>query len=295
MSAIVGKDIPHDSAVTHVTGESMFIDDMPPLSGELLAGIVPSPLAHGKVRRLDVSAAAKLPGVVAILTHRDIPGHNLFGAAIKDELLLVEDEAVFLGQPLAIIAAENAEALEAARKAVVVEIEELPPIFSIDQAIAADSYIGTPRKIERGDLAAGFARAKHTIEGVLEIGGQEHFYLESMACIAVPGEQNQMTVHSSTQHPSEVQAMVAEILNVPFNHVVCICKRMGGGFGGKETQAAQPAMMAALLAAKARRPVRFVYTKDDDMRFTGKRHPFKSVYRAGVDDDGRILALDVQL
>ena len=126
------------------------------------------------------------------------------------------------------------------------------------------------------------------LEGVLDIGGQEHFYLESQAAIAVPGEQGQMTVHSSTQHPSEVQMMVAEVLGVPFNHVVCVCKRMGGGFGGKETQAAQPAMMAALVAAHTRRPVRFVYGKDDDMRFTGKRHPFKACYKVGFDDDGRI-------
>jgi len=295
MTSIVGKDIPHDSAVTHVTGESMFVDDVTPLPGELLAGIVPSPVARGKLKRLDVAAARKLPGIAAILTHHDIPGHNIFGPVFKDELLLVEDEAVFLGQPLAIIAAENAEALSAARKVVTFEIEELPAILTIDQAIAAQSYLGTPRKLERGDLAAGFAAAKHRIEGVLEIGGQEHFYLESMAAIAVPGEQGTITVHSSTQHPSEVQAMVAEALGVPFNHVIVICKRMGGGFGGKETQAAQPAMMAALLAASTRRPVRFVYNKDDDMRFTGKRHPFKTIYRAGFDDDGMITALDLEL
>jgi xanthine dehydrogenase large subunit len=293
--AAVGKDIAHDSAVTHVTGESIFLDDLSPLAGELLAGIVPSPVAHGRVRRLDLTAALRVRGVVAILTHRDVPGHNLFGPAVKDELLLVEDEAVFLGQPLAVIAAENVEALERARKAAVVEMETLPPLFTIDEAIAAGAFLGTPRKIERGDVAAGFAAAEEVVEGVLEIGGQEHFYLESQVAIVVPGEQGQMTVHSSTQHPSEVQMMVAEVLGVPFNHVVCVCKRMGGGFGGKETQAAQPAMMAALLAAKARRPVRFVYTKDDDMRYTGKRHPFKGAYKAGFTRDGRITALDVQL
>ena len=292
---IVGKDIAHDSAALHATGRAMFIDDMPPLAGELLAGIVPSPVAHGRVRRLDISAALKVPGVAAVLTHRDIPGHNLFGPVFKDELLLIEDEAVFIGQPLAIIAAENALALEMAVKAVAVDMEELPAIFTIDQAIAADSFIGQPRRIERGDLATGFAEAQHRIEGVLNIGGQEHFYLESMACVAVPSELRTMTVHSSTQHPSEVQAMVAEVLGVPFNHIICICKRMGGGFGGKETQAAQPAMMAGLLAARTGRPVRFVYNKDDDMRFTGKRHPFKIVYRAGFTNAGMITALDVEL
>jgi xanthine dehydrogenase large subunit len=293
--AAIGKDIPHDSAATHVTGESMFLDDLPPLAGELLAGIVPSPVAHGRVRRLDVTATRAVPGVHAVLTAADVPGHNTFGPAVKDELLLVEDEAVFLGQPLAIIAAESIASLEQARRAVVVEMEELPRLLTIDEAIAADSFLGGGRKIERGDVGAALESAPRTLSGEVHIGGQEHFYLESQVAIVIPGEQGQMTVHSSTQHPSEVQMMVAEVLGVPFNHVVCICKRMGGGFGGKETQAAQPAMIAALLAARTRRPVRFVYSKDDDMRFTGKRHPFKGVYKAGFTADGRITALDVQL
>jgi xanthine dehydrogenase large subunit len=291
----VGKDIAHDSAAGHVSGESIFLDDLAPLDGELLAGIVPSPLAHGRLRKLDISAALAVPGVIAVLTHRDVPGQNLFGASNRDERLIVEDEAVFLGQPLALIAAANAEALENARHAIVVEMDELPPIFTIDQAIAANSYLGEPKVLARGDLDAGFAAAQHRLEGVLEMGGQEHFYLESMIAIAVPGEDGTMLVQSSTQHPSEVQMMVAEALGVPFNHVVVVCKRMGGGFGGKETQAAQPAMMAALLAARTRRPVRFVYSKDDDMRFTGKRHPFKSIYRVGFVADGRITALDLQI
>src|SRR5450432_2514406 len=139
----IGKDIPHDSATTHVSGASIFLDDLPPLAGELIAGLVPSPFAHGRLRKLDITPALSVPGVVAVLTHKDVPGHNLFGAAIKDELLLVEEEAVFLGQPLAIIAAQNRDALEQARRAVIVEMEELPPIFDIDSAIAADSFLGT--------------------------------------------------------------------------------------------------------------------------------------------------------
>jgi len=293
--AAIGKDIAHDSAVTHVTGESMFLDDMPPLAGELLAGIVPFPLAHGRLGRLDLSASRAIPGVVAILAAKDVSGHNLFGPAVKDELLLVEDEAVFLGQPVAIIAAESVEALYRARLAAVIEADPLPPVFSIDQAIAASQFFGNLRLMACGDVEAAFASAKNRIEGSLEIGGQEHFYLESQIAIAVPGEQGQMVIHSSTQHPSEVQMMVAEVLGVPFNHVNCICKRMGGGFGGKETQAAQPAMMAALLAVKTRRPVRFVYSKDDDMRYTGKRHPFKALYKAGFTGEGLITSLDVKL
>jgi xanthine dehydrogenase large subunit len=295
MNKFVGKDIPHDSAAGHVSGTSQFIDDITPSADELLAGIVPSPVAHGKLKRLDVSAARALPGVLAVLTSHDIPGENEFGPVIKDEALMVEEEASFLGQPVALIAAENSAALEAARAAVVCEMQELPPIFTIDEAIAGKSFLGGERRIARGDPAEGFLQADHRIEGFLHIGGQEHFYLESMACIAIPGEDRTMTVHSSTQHPSEVQAMVAEVLGVPFNHVTVICKRMGGGFGGKETQAAQPAMMAALLAARTRRPVRFLYTKDDDMRFTGKRHPFRINYRAGFTNEGRITALELEL
>jgi xanthine dehydrogenase large subunit len=291
----VGHDIPHDSAATHVSGESVFLDDLAPLSGELLVGIIPSPFAHGRLKKRDLSAVAKIPGVVVVLTPDDIPGHNLFGPAVKDELLIVEDEAVFLGQPLAVIAADTADALHAARKAAIIEMEELPPIFSVDEAIVAESFLGQPRHMSRGDVDAGFAAAARTLEGSLEIGGQEHFYLESQVAIVIPGEKGQMTVHSSTQHPSEVQMMVAEVLGVPFNHVVCICKRMGGGFGGKETQAAQPAMMAALVAAKTGRPARFLYSKDDDMRFTGKRHPFKAIYKAGFAADGRLTALDAKL
>ncbi len=293
----IGKDIAHESAAGHVSGESMFLDDLPPLAGELLAGIVHSPLAHGKLLGLNLDEARNIPGVVAILTAADIKGHNRFGPVFKDEDLIVEidGEAVFLGQPLAIVAATSYEALDAARKAAVVEMEELPAIFTIDQAIEAQSYIGNPRHMARGEIAEGFKQAERLLQGVLEIGGQEHFYLESQISIVVPGEGGTMTVHSSTQHPTEVQAMVAEVLGVPFNHVTCICKRMGGGFGGKETQAAQPAMMAALLAAHTKRPVRFAYTKDDDMRFTGKRHPFKIGYRAGVKSDGTLTALELEL
>ena len=295
--ASIGKDIAHDSARTHVTGESQFLDDVAPLGGELVAGIVPSPLAHGTLTKLDVSPALEVPGVVAVMTAKDVVGHNRFGAAFKDEDLIVHigGKAVFLGQPLAIIAAESREALEEARTKVVVEMAALPTRFTIDDALAAGDFLSEARLMERGDLDDGFAKADNTLEGSLDIGGQEQFYLESQIALVVPGEQGQMHVHSSTQHPSEVQMMVAEVLGVPFNHVVCTCKRMGGGFGGKETQAAQPAMMAAMLANKTRRPVRFAYTKDDDMRYTGKRHPFKSFYKVGFTNDGKITALDVRL
>jgi xanthine dehydrogenase large subunit len=291
----VGRDVPHESAATHVTGQSVFLDDVAPLAGELVVGIVPAPVAAGRLKSLDFSAARCVPGVATIITAADIADHNRFGPVVHDEDLLVADEIAFMGQPLAIIAATSAEALDEARQLVRADIESQTPIVSIDEAIAAGSYLGQPRHMARGDLDAGFASAEKTITGTLDIGGQEHFYLESQIAIAVPGEQGTMTVHSSTQHPSEVQMMVAEVLGVPFSKVVCVCKRMGGGFGGKETQAAQPAMFAALVAARTGRPARFAYSKDDDMRFTGKRHPFKAVYRAGFKRDGSLVALDLQL
>jgi xanthine dehydrogenase large subunit len=293
--AVVGQNIPHDSAAGHVSGQSLFLDDVAPARGELLVDVVGSPDAHGEVISIDVEEARRIPGVVAVLTHQDIPGHNRIGPAVKDEDLLVEKIAPFLGAPIVLIAAETQQALAAAKKAVKIDVEPLPPIFTIDEAIAAENFLGPQRVIQRGDLASAFAGAKNILEGSLTTGGQEHFYLESQIALAYPGEGGTMTIHSSTQHPSEVQMMVAEVLGVGFNQVTCICKRMGGGFGGKETQAAQPAAMAALIAHLTKRPARLAMNKDDDMRITGKRHPFKSVYRAAFTDEGLITALDLKL
>jgi xanthine dehydrogenase large subunit len=291
----IGQNIPHDSARGHVTGESVFIDDMLPARNEVFIDFAGSPVAHGEIVSIDTSEAMKVPGVVAVFTHKDVPGHNVFGPVVKDEELLASKEVVFVGQPVVLIAAENRGALCAAKKAVKIAVKELAPIFTIDQAIERDSFLGPQRKIERGDIAGAFAAAKQTFEGTLIIGGQEQFYLESQIALALPGEHGQMTVHSSTQHPTECQSIVAEVLGVPFNHVTVICKRMGGGFGGKETQAAGPAAMAAMVASKLRRPARFFISKDDDMRTTGKRHPFKMIYKAAHDDRGVITALDVQM
>jgi xanthine dehydrogenase large subunit len=289
----VGKNISHDSARGHVSGESLFIDDIPLAHGEVLVDFVGSPVAHGRVRSVDFADASSVPGVVAIFTNRDIPGHNSIGPVVKDEHLLVDDVADFLGDPVVLIAAENRRALREAKKLVRIDVEPLKAIFSIDDAISAESFLGPRRSIERGDVAKAFEQADHVLEGVFECGGQEHFYLESQAAIACPGEAGLMTINSSTQHPTEVQSTVAEVLGVPFNHVTVICKRMGGGFGGKETQAAQPAAMAALVARLLKRPARFVYFRDDDMAFTGKRHPFNSRWKVGFNRDGSIVALAV--
>ena len=293
--AAVGTDVPHDSARTHVAGKSIFIDDIPAARNELFVDFVGSPVAHGKIVGIDIDAVKQLPGVVAVLTYKDIPGHNHFGPIIKDEHLLVEDVAEFMGDPVVLIGAESREALKAAKKLVRLKVEPLPPIFTIDDAIAANSFIGVQRFIERGDAANGLKSSEHLLEGAIEIGGQEHFYLESQAAVAHPGEEGAIEVLSSTQHPTETQSLVAEILGVPFNKVAVTCKRMGGGFGGKESQAAQPAAMAGLIARATNRPARVIYNKDDDMRFTGKRHPFKTWYKVGFDDAGHITALTLDL
>lgn len=292
--SVVGRNIPHDSAAGHVSGESVYIDDMQPARHEVLVDYLGSPYAHGRLLSLDLQAAQAIDGVVGLYTWKDLK-HNIFGPITQDEILLVEQESQFLGQPVVVIAAENRAALQAARAAIKIEMEELEPILTVDAAIAADKYIDRTYQIKRGDLEAGFKGAKHIIEGRFVIAGADHFYLESQACLVVPGEYDQLTVHSSTQNPSEVQHVVAHLLGLQLNQVVCITKRMGGGFGGKECQATHPAVMASLVALKTRRPARMVYSKDDDMKYTGKRHPFQNDYRVGFDSDGVITALDARL
>lgn len=291
----VGKNIPHDSAKGHVSGQSIYIDDMPPAKHELIVDFYWSPVAHGKIKMLDLSAAAEVPGIVGLYTYKDLGGINRFGPSIKDEVLLVEEVCEFIGHPIVIIAAESARAAKQAKQKIKVEIEELKPVFTIEEAIAGKDFIGPQRKIRRGDLEVGFAEAHHVLEGSFFSAGQEHFYLESQAAIAYPGEYNQLVVHSSTQNPTEVQDVIAHVLGLKQNEVVVVTKRMGGGFGGKECQATHPAVMAALVALKTKRPARIVLDVDTDMQVTGKRHPFHNSYKVGFTRDGRITALKVDL
>jgi xanthine dehydrogenase large subunit len=294
MSSAVGRNIPHDSARGHVSGESIYVDDMSPLRGEVIVDFYWSPVAHGRIRSVDTTAACGVPGVVALFTHHDL-AHNVFGPILQDEVLLAEDTVMFIGQPIVVIAAESREAIKAAKAAIKVEIEPLEPVFTIDEAKKRHDFIGPVRHIRRGDLARGFAAADHVIEGVWVNGGQDHFYLESQAAIAIPGEHDQLTVHSSTQNPSEVQHVIAHLLAVPINKVTVITKRMGGGFGGKECQATHPAAIAALVAQKLKRPARIAYGKDDDMCVTGGRHPFQNDYKIGFKSDGTITAAKLDL
>lgn len=292
--SVVGKNVPHDSATLHVTGQSMYIDDIPPLRGELYVDFFWSRISHGRIRSIDVSDAQKVPGIVGLFTAADLP-HNHFGPIIVDEVLIAADEYMFMGQPIVVIAGETKEAVKTARRRIKVDMEELIPTFTIDEAIARNEYIGGRRIIQRGDLQQGFDEADHVLEGVFHSKGQDHFYLESQAAIVYPGENDTLLVHSSTQHPSEVQNVITELLGLKSNQVVCITKRMGGAFGGKECQATHPAAMAALVAHRTKRPARIIYNKDDDMQVTGKRHPFQNRYRVGFRSDGTITALEADL
>src|SRR5262245_14217720 len=280
----LGQPLPHDSADDHVRGTAVYIDDFPPLRGELVVDFVGSPVAHGKGLAVEVEVARAVDGVVAVLTAADVP-ENSTGPVFHDEEVLAGAVAQFVGQPVVAIAGTSRAAVEAARKLVRVDVEPLPPVLTIDEAVARKQFIGPTRRIARGDVTAALAAAEHRLAGELTIGGQEHFYLEAQAALAVPGEAGAMTVHSSTQNPTEIQAVVARCLKLPMAQVVCTCRRMGGGFGGKETQAAAPALLAALVAHRTGRPARCVLGHEQDFRTTGKRHPYRARYEVGFRGD----------
>jgi xanthine dehydrogenase large subunit len=287
----VGKPLPHDSAVGHVTGQALYLEDLRTFDGELHVGFVGSPVASGELFAVDVAPALAVPGVVACYTAADVPGRNVFGLIVADEQFLADEQLLYIGQPVALVAAETREALEKGRRAVRVEYRESEPLLDLEQAIQRERFLGSRLRIARGDVDRHLASAEHRLEGTFISGGQEQFYLESQAAIAYPGEQGQLIVHSSTQNPTEIQAVVAEVLGLGQHEVVCICKRMGGAFGGKETQAAIPSLMAALVSQKTGRPARVIYNKDDDMRVTGKRHEYLTRWEVGFDGEGQIQAL----
>src|SRR3954467_15873376 len=243
-----GKAVPHDSALGHVTGQAPYIDDLRPMAGELYVGFVGSPVAAGQLLNVDTSAALAIPGVVGCYTVADVPGRNMFGVVIIDEPFLADGEVLYLDQPVAIVAAETPAALEKGCKAVRVECRAAEPILDLTESIRRQKFLGPCRRIGRGDVNTQLAAATNRLSGTFTSGGQEQFYLESQASIAYPGEQGQLVVHSSTQNPTEIQSVVAEMRGVGQHEVVCVCKRRGGAFGGKETQAAIPAMMAAMVA-----------------------------------------------
>ena len=288
------RPAPHESALGHATGRARYVDDLPAPVGTLVAQVVPSPVARGRITRLDVTAARRVAGVHAVLTAADIPGVNDIAPVAHDEPLLAEGEVFCVGQAVALVVAESYAACRAGAEAVVLDVEPRPAIVDLEAAVAAGSMQGEAHEMRRGDVDAALSAAPLRLSGTYRTGGQDHFYLETHAALALPEEDGALFIHSSSQHPAEVQAKVAEVLGVPRRMVRVQVTRMGGGFGGKETQGAHFAAFAALGVRATGRPVRVWLNRDQDMTQTGKRHPFYSEYEAGFDEAGHLLALKVR-
>lgn len=292
MSAL-HRSRPHESAALHVTGAARYVDDLS--DHDLVYGfIVASTQAHARIVGKDGTAARRLPGIHAVVFAEDL-ADPLIGPISHDEPVLATDTVQFYGQALAVVYGDSIEACRAAAAAVVVQTEPLPAALSIDDAIAADSWHGVPHVIARGDLDEAFADAPLVLEGVCETGAQDHFYLETHAAQASVDEHGNVLIHSSTQHPTEAQKMAARVLGVPASTVVCTVPRLGGGFGGKESQSTNYAVLAAVGAVRTGRPCRVRLDRAQDMAWTGKRHAFRGAYRAAFDADGRLRGLDVKL
>ena len=290
-----GQALLHDSALKHCTGEAKFLDDLPEPAGLLHAALALSGIAHGRLTAVDVTQARGVPGVVAVLCAADIPGSNDVAPTGRDEALLADGVVEHAGQPVALVVAATREAALRGARAVRPEIEKLPAVLSIEAALAQDRLLIPPMVLVNGDAAAGLARAPHRLAGAFSCGGQEHFYLEGQVALAVPGEDRDLTIHSSTQHPTEVQHIAARVLGLDYNRITVSVRRIGGEFGGKESNASWVAAAAALAAAHTRRPVKLRLPRRVDMEATGKRHPFLFRYEVGYNDHGRVLALDALL
>ncbi|QSQ16056.1 xanthine dehydrogenase molybdopterin binding subunit [Myxococcus landrumensis] len=289
------RSLRHDSALGHVTGSARYVDDLAQARPMLEVWPVCSPHAHARILRRDAAAAKAMPGVVTVLLAEDIPGMNDTGPIRHDEPLLAKDEVLFHGQLVALVVGESIDACRAAAGQVVVEYEPLPAILTVEEAIEKRSYHTEPHIIQRGDVEAALAASPRRLSGTVTMGGQEHFYLETHAAFAEKGDDGDITVVSSTQHPSEVQAVISHVLHIQRSRVVVQAPRMGGGFGGKETQGNAPAALVALAAWHTGKPVRWMMDRDVDMMVTGKRHPFHTTFEVGFDEQGKLLALNAQL
>jgi xanthine dehydrogenase large subunit len=294
IAGAVHTDQRHDSAHKHVTGEAVYIDDMPEPAGTLHGALGLSTVAHATIRGIDLSAVGTAPGVIAVLTAADVPGENdISPTGRHDEPILAEGAVQFFGQPIFCVIAETREQARRACRLARIEYDELPAVIDVwDLDPAKDKLVTPPLTLKRGDAAGAIATAPRRVKGRMRVGGQDHFYLEGHISLAVPGEDGDVTVHCSTQHPSEVQHMVAHALGVPSHAVTVEIRRMGGGFGGKETQGNQFAALAAIAAKRLGRAVKIRLDRDDDMLATGKRHDFVVDYDVGFDDEGNILGVD---
>ena len=291
----VGRARPHESAVLHVLGQATYTDDIPEIAGTLHAALGLSNRAHARIAAIDVAPVRASRGVVAVLLAQDIPGLNDCGPIIHDDPILADGKVEYVGQPVFIVVADSHDNARRAARLAKVDYDDLPAILTPQEARAAASYVLPPMRLARGDAEAAFVRAPYRVKGELYVGGQEQFYLEGQIAYAIPGEDRGMHVYCSTQHPSEMQHVVAHALGLHSHHVVVECRRMGGGFGGKESQSALWASSAAIAAARLRRPVKLRADRDDDMLVTGKRHCFHYEYEVGYDHEGRIVAAKVDM
>ena len=312
---ILGKANAHLSALKQCTGEAQYTDDIPVQRNELFGVLVISAKAHAKILNVNSDPAFEIPGVVDYIDHKDLatPESNWWGAPNCDEVFFALDEVFTHGQPIGMVLATSARQAETGARAVQVEYEELPAIFSIEEAIAAESYHPHHRYIKTGNVEDAFKQADHVFSGIVRMGGQEHFYLETQACVAIPKpEDGEMEIWSSTQNATETYALpirmqlhcalihdrqsyVAKVTGVAANKVVSRVKRLGGGFGGKETRSVQLACICAVAAKKTKRPVRCMLNRDEDMMTSGQRHPFLARWKVGVNKDGKLQALDADI
>ncbi|MGC3963808.1 MAG: xanthine dehydrogenase molybdopterin binding subunit [Rhodocyclaceae bacterium] len=293
--AVVGHSRAHESATLHVTGTAVYTDDMPELAGTLHAALVLAEVAHGSVRSIDVDALRAQPGVVDVMVGADVPGHNECSPVHAHDEPIFADKVQFYGQPLVAVAATSHDIARRAARRAKVEYDKQPALLSVYDALAADSHLLPTIEVARGNAQTAIAVAPHRLTGEVYLGGQEHFYLEGQVSYAVPGENDSMHVYCSTQHPTEMQHLVADALGWQAHQVQITCRRMGGGFGGKESQSQHTACVAALLAWKTGKPVKMRLDRDDDMSITGKRHDFDIRYEVGFADDGMILGIKFEL
>jgi xanthine dehydrogenase large subunit len=285
---LVNPDIP-----LHTTGRSVFLDDIPLPEGLLYAAVFPCPLAHGKIKRLGVEKARASKGIVDIFTYKDIPGENQVGGIIRDEHLLAEDEVTFMGEPLAIVVAESKALARQVFKKIEIKIDPLPVIIDPRQAYAGGRVVQPPRTFALGDVDRVWGQCDVIVEGRVDSGGQEHFYMEPQGAMAMPVEGGGIKIYSSTQSPTGVQRIAARVLGLPMHKVEVDVRRLGGAFGGKEDQGTPWACMAALAAFRLKKPVKLVLNRHEDMMMTGKRHPYSSDFKIGLKADGTIIAYEV--
>ena len=282
----------HDSAAKHVSGLAIYVDDITTSANCLTVLIGQSQHAHARIMVMDLSAVAAAPGVLAVMSASDIPGVNDCGPMFHDDPIFAVDEVCYIGQSVFAVAAIDLASARHAIGLANIEYEPLPAILTIDDAMDAGSLLASPGKMTKGDPSTAITEAPNQINGRLYAGGQEHFYLEGQAALAVPGEDGDIQLFCSTQHPSEIQHKTAEMLGIGNHGVTVETRRMGGAFGGKESQGNLPAMTAALAAHLTGQPAKTIYDRDDDFMITGKRHDCRIDYRAGFDDAGRILAAE---